>query len=224
MVSQDKQEREAGRRPLSLLQTVFSVVFIALLTYSAVTFFQFSRVDAATRAFSNQIRALLTGRNIALVTAEAAGMLILIRILVHLTQRFDRGWLAWKLFKKNIQFLPLEHSFLRYPFIVVFLLNMPFIAGVEEFLFRHGLGLWPTITVFDIAWRSLAFGLVHCISGNSVRMGLILSLFGFWLSHQYLAGGLALATLSHCIFDFLLFTLILALWIFKGQHPLAGQK
>lgn len=70
--------------------------------------------------------------------------------------------------------------FVPVAFLAVFIFVMPFIARLEEEMFRKGHTDWPTIMR-----RSLGFGLMHCVVGIPVAFGLALSLAGLFYAYQY---------------------------------------
>ena len=49
--------------------------------------------------------------------------------------------------------------------------------------------------------RSITFGLVHCIIGVPIGVGLALSLAGVWFTIQYIKGGLDRSTLYHSAYN-----------------------
>jgi hypothetical protein len=67
-------------------------------------------------------------------------------------------------------------------FICLFLvLFFPKAAYSEEKTFRHGI-----INLKDSIWSNIKFGLIHCILGVPIWIGLCLSLMGFILTMRYI--------------------------------------
>lgn len=96
----------------------------------------------------------------------------------------------------NLAAAPMQLPWVGPIFFVLFLLNIPYFASMEESLFRKGTRSWP-----DALLRSLAFGLVHCIMGVTVAMGLALSIGGLWFSWNYFRGGEERSTLHHATYN-----------------------
>lgn len=88
-------------------------------------------------------------------------------------------------------------------FLGLLALNIPRLARLEEEIFRRdsgGLG--------DVLVRSVKFGLVHCLVGVPVAVGLALTLTGFWLTLEYRRGGVRRSTFAHAIHNFLVLGLL----------------
>ena len=65
-------------------------------------------------------------------------------------------------------------------FIALLILVFPFLANIEEKIFRKGASSWQGIII-----RSVVFGLIHCIMGVSIGVGLAISLAGFYFATKY---------------------------------------
>ncbi len=65
-------------------------------------------------------------------------------------------------------------------FIAVFIFCIPFLARLEEEIFRARRVEWRPILIM-----SLAFGLIHCVVGIPIAFGLALSLAGLFYAYQY---------------------------------------
>ncbi|MDO8557799.1 MAG: hypothetical protein Q7S09_01235 [bacterium] len=164
---------------------------------------------------------LFSGTGSLRIIAQSVGLLFVLVIADRFTKYYEGRikFLGWRLFGRNINFFPLHYPFLRYPFLAVFYFSLPVLAYTEELIFRHGFGVYPTTTWLDAAFRSLFFGLVHCIGGVPLRAGLILSIGGFWFSQQYFQGGLLLASVSHFIYNAIAMTYLLVAWIWTKKNP-----
>lgn len=141
------------------------------------------------------------------LAAQALGIAALMGVLANLIQRVDRNFDARRLVRANINFRPLYHRFWRWPFMVLALWNLPVLAMLEEFIFRHG-GLvfnGPIGTDTDVLVRTLAFGAFHGLITWNWRGGIMQATLGFWFSYQYLAAPeaerLAVASMAHFLVD-----------------------
>lgn len=65
-------------------------------------------------------------------------------------------------------------------FLVLLISVLPFLAHIEEKIFRKGVFTWKGIII-----RSVVFGLVHCIMGISIGVGLGISVAGFYFAIKY---------------------------------------
>jgi hypothetical protein len=111
-------------------------------------------------------------------------------VLITLTPYFGYGWA--NLIAKgggNILITPVFSAFnstlyivrsLPSLFIFAFLLSLPFMARLEENIFRRGVHTWKEIT-----WRSIVFGLMHLIIGIPVGIGIALIIPGFFFAYIY---------------------------------------
>lgn len=127
--------------------------------------------------------------------------------------------IRWRLFRRNINFVPMDYWFLRVPFLVLLYLNLPVLAWIEEFIFREGFGTWPQRTLVQSLWRSLTFGFAHMLGGVTVGSCLALTVGGLWFSLLYWYGGLPLATLGHLVCNLIGLTLMLVYWVRTGENP-----
>lgn len=65
-------------------------------------------------------------------------------------------------------------------FCLAFLVAIPFLAKVEEEMFRQGHTEWKSIW-----WQSTKFGLVHCIVGIPIGFGIALIMSGLFYAYHY---------------------------------------
>jgi hypothetical protein len=65
-------------------------------------------------------------------------------------------------------------------FCLAFLVVIPFLAKVEEEMFRQGHTEWKSIW-----WQSTKFGLVHCIVGIPIGFGIALIMSGLFYAYHY---------------------------------------
>lgn len=105
-------------------------------------------------------------------------------------------------------------------FLVLLFLNLPRLARTEEEWFRRGTKNW-----LDGCWRSLKFGLVHCLVGVPIGYGLALGLGGIWFTYHYFKGGVRRSTMVHTMYNatlvmLLAVFLVLMMWP-QPAHPVA---
>lgn len=110
--------------------------------------------------------------------------------LITITPYFGYGWL--NLIAKdggNILITPIFSAFNSTMYIVrcfpsvfffAFLLSLPFMARLEENIFRRGIHTWG-----KIIWRSVVFGFMHLIIGIPVGVGIVLIIPGFFFACVY---------------------------------------
>lgn len=195
-----------------VLKYMYALGVTLMMAYMAWFFYDFNSA-LWFRLFelgSIQIFALVVG-NLGILAAIAATGIAL--------KNLDNKFLEWKLFKSNINFVPLDHLSLRFFFAPLMLFNFPLLAFIEEFIFRDGLGHWPTVTAWDVIWRSVVFGLIHCLGGVKIRSGLVLILAGFYLSIVYIMGGLEMATIFHFHYNTLAILFIFIQWAKTKKNP-----
>lgn len=65
-------------------------------------------------------------------------------------------------------------------FLVLLFVAIPFLARIEERIFRAGY-----LKTRQIVKRSVMFGLVHCVAGVPIGVGIALILSGFFYAHKY---------------------------------------
>lgn len=113
-----------------------------------------------------------------LVTFLSIFLAVLAVVNVGAIFYFERNRLgfAWDIYSSiRWHMLPMTIVFLTALFVAV-----PFMAHVEEQLFREGVTEWRRIVP-----RSIAFGLVHCIVGIPLAAGLALSISGLYYGWRY---------------------------------------
>jgi hypothetical protein len=107
---------------------------------------------------------------------------------------------------QNANLAPMRVPWLAWAFIPMLLLKLPTAALWEERLFRGGTASWG-----EGAARSLAFGLVHCLVGVPLGIGLALALAGLWFTRQYMWGGAVWSAAHHLTYNLAALTLFGAL-------------
>jgi hypothetical protein len=105
----------------------------------------------------------------------------------------------------NANLIALRFPYVRMVFFVLLLINVPFLATMEELWFRNG-----HTDVFAILLFSLFFGFIHCAAGVPLVVGTVLTPVGAWLALHYVGGGLSEAVLYHVAFNTLGMVVLLA--------------
>lgn len=171
-----------------------------------------------------QVACLLTGglqTSMAMIAQITAGMVIQSLVIVALVLGvycaltrlhpfFDWSWAS--LIGKspiNIGLIPIKVKYLGLVFLILLILNLPTYALVEEEIFRAGTDNWV-----EGIWRSLLFGLAHCLSGISLGAGLAVSVTGLWLTHCYFVGGVQYAALHHTTYNIILIAALFLLLVY----------
>jgi membrane protease YdiL (CAAX protease family) len=149
--------------------------------------------------------------NVPRVFWHSLAMVVAMAILGKLIERVDAKFRPVRLIASNLNFRPLLHPWMRYPFAALLLYNLPILAMLEEFIFRHGgLGPHPVQSWQDVLVSSLLFGLFHGVMSWNLRGGILQTAMGFWFSYVYLSSGasepLVYASFHHFMLDLLVFT------------------
>jgi hypothetical protein len=111
----------------------------------------------------------------------------------------DRSWLEWSPFhvKTNIALIPISKRGIWLPYTMALALCMPFLALIEEWLFRAGTTNW----VRGALWGSVAFGLFHLTSFVSIRMSIYLMIVGAILVAVYMQDGIVAVFVLHAMYN-----------------------
>jgi hypothetical protein len=112
--------------------------------------------------------------------------------------------------KGNILVMPMNIKYFGIIFGGVLLLNLPKYAMMEEEMFRQGTNGWA-----EALAMSVVFGLVHCLVGVPVGVGLALSVAGTWFNYQYFQGGVELSAQHHFTYNLIIFGLAFVFIIWK---------
>lgn len=108
----------------------------------------------------------------------------------------------------NINIAPVYVPYVGFAFFVMIAAYLPRFAQIEEHWFRDGTAGWG-----NALWRSLLFGLAHCLAGVPLGVGLALTIPGLWFTAQYFEGGIGRATIYHTGYNALIMVLLgLAVW------------
>lgn len=65
-------------------------------------------------------------------------------------------------------------------FFIVLFLALPFLAKIEEDLFRRGYNSWGSVIK-----QSIKFGLIHCLVGIPLAAGIAIIISGFFYGYKY---------------------------------------
>ncbi len=88
-------------------------------------------------------------------------------------------------------------------FLVLLALNVPRLAKNEERIFRQGVRDPKTAI-----WKSVQFGLVHCLIGVPLAAGIALIIPGLFWSWLYTKGGIRLTTAWHALHNWTLVAIL----------------
>ena len=170
-------------------------------------------MDNFLQAASLLWRAISSGQYIPFVLAApillAAGILFNTKV-----QSLNRRWLEWSPFhvRSNVALLPIKVRWVWLPYSLALAFLMPFLALMEEWLFRMGTTNW----VHGLLWGTIAFGLFHLFSLVSVRMTIYLMLVGAVLVEVYMLYGIVAVWVLHAVYNLS----ALALTVATRQRPL----
>jgi hypothetical protein len=126
-----------------------------------------------------------------------------------------KGWIMKKIGEKNksggtnISLMGTSDKYFGIVMCLVLMAGLPFMATIEEIIFRHGTENWV-----DGFLRSLLFGLIHIFTGARLGVALSSVILGMFFTHMYFLGGLDLSTQAH--FQYNLIILVSQLfWVTK---------
>lgn len=116
--------------------------------------------------------------------------MVTITVIVILYQYFPVlrfGWTKF-IFGKNINIVGsatntgdrLLNIIIGIPFMILFLIAIPRLAYREEILFRQNV-----VSKKQMILKSFGFGIIHCVMGIPLAMGIGLSIGGFLLAYIY---------------------------------------
>jgi Type II CAAX prenyl endopeptidase Rce1-like len=144
------------------------------------------------------LRAVVSGRYTMCVLLAPLLLAFGIAFNVKL-QSFNRGWLEWSPFhvKSNIALVPITWRWVWLPYSLLLAFCMPFLALLEEWLFRYGTTNW----VRGLLWGTIAFGAFHLFSLVSIRMTIYLMLVGAVLVELYMLEGIVAVFVLHAAYN-----------------------
>ena len=139
------------------------------------------------------------------------GVISMLIMILEMDKFFGWSWTAWMGMKcVNVGISPLHIPYFGLFFTLLILVNVPYMALIEEMIFREGTKSWP-----DAIWRSLVFGLCHCLMGIPIGAGLAMSVAGMWFSYHYMLGGVEESALHHGAYNTMLFSCIFLLLLYQ---------
>ena len=129
-------------------------------------------------------------------------------------QSLNKRWLEWSPFhlRANVALMPIKVRWVWLPYSLLLAFCMPFLALLEEWLFRAGTTSW----VQGLLWGTIAFGLFHLLSFVSIRMTIYLMLVGAVFVELYMLEGIVAVWVLHAVYNLT----ALALTVATRKRPL----
>lgn len=195
----------------SLIQLI-SWGFVAVVTFDFIRYLRSGKLARHLSVFRRRPASLwlvaVAGSIVLLACVVTAGL----SLIALWPSGFGLSWLDLLKFGKpgtpsgtNLIAAGTQIPWFGFAFAALLGLNVPRLARREEEVFRRGTTSWA-----DGAYRSLKFGLVHCIVGVPLGFGLALSLGGLWFTYQYFRGGVRRAAFFHTIYNCMILVLLIA--------------
>jgi hypothetical protein len=155
-------------------------------------------MSAVSQAAKLLVQAIFSGRYTFCVLL-APGLLAVGVLFNAKLQSLNRSWLEWSPFhvKANVTLLPIKVRFVWVPYALLLAFCIPFLALVEEWLFRSGTTDW----VRGLLWGTVAFGLLHLFSLVTIRMTIYLMLVGALFVELYMLYGLVAVFVVHSVYN-----------------------
>ncbi len=168
---------------------------------------------AAAWAMARRVTLPVIGLNMLVLAATVAAGLS----LLYLFPALDRSWLyllpGTGGHAGNLGLMPMQIKYFGIVFLLLFAVSIPDLARSEEVRYRKGTKNWR-----QGVWRSLRFGLAHCVVGVPLYGGLALTVGGLWFTLQYFRGGVEGSTLHHATYNWIVVSAALVaatLWSFR---------
>jgi len=159
-------------------------------------------------AVARQVTPRIVLQNILILVLTVAASFSLLKLIPAL----DRSWLYLLPnlhgTASNIYLMPVTIKYFGILFIGLFAVCIPSLARGEEMSYRHGTRNWR-----HGVWRSIRFGLAHCVVGVPLYAGLALTIGGLWFTHQYFQGGVERSTLHHATCNWIVTAILLVIVI-----------
>lgn len=168
---------------------------------------------AAAWTMARRVTLPVIGLNALVLAATVATAFALLALFPAL----DRSWLyllpGTGGHAGNLGLMPMQIKYFGIAFLLLFAVSIPDLARGEEVRYRQGTKNWR-----HGAWRSLRFGLAHCVVGVPLYGGLALTVGGLWFTFQYFRGGVEGSTLHHATYNWIVVSAALVaatLWSFR---------
>lgn len=199
--------RASGRALLHGLKVWLFFHFLMMVSFSA-----WREGPGALARVLRDTTPLMVGENLA-AAAGAIAVGSLVRRFVPISR-----WSLFAIFRgkggrisdeaaTNVNLMPMRVRYLGLVFGVALLIQIPYFAEIEEFMFRDGRHGWGP----SILW-SILFGFAHCMVGVPLWAGAGLSVLGFFLAWKYNVGGLDASIQSHASYNVMLVSMALAFY------------
>jgi hypothetical protein len=155
-------------------------------------------MSPVAKAANLLLRAVVSGHYIPCIVL--APLLLAFGIAFNMKlQSLNQRWLEWSPFhvKTNVALLPIKWRWVWLPYSLLLAFCMPFLALLEEWLFRYGTTSW----VRGLLWGTVAFGAFHLFSLVSVRMTIYLMLVGAIFVELYMLEGIVAVFVLHAVYN-----------------------
>ena len=198
------------------ISTTWQVVryaWCALLTWMLIRDMNGGRLREAW-AVARRVTFSVLIQNVLVIAATVGVGLTLLRLLPAL----DRSWLyllpGVDGHAGNLGLMPVQIKYFGIAFLLLFAVSVPELARREETQYRRSTKDWR-----QGMWRSLRFGLAHCVVGVPLYGGLALTVGGLWFTFQYFRGGVEGSTLHHAVYNWIVVSAALVAAILWSLHP-----
>lgn len=197
---------------MSTTWVVVRFAWCALLTWMLARDLRGGKLAAAW-AMARRVTLPMIGLNILVIAVTIATAFALLALFPAL----ERSWLyllpGTGGHAGNLGLIPTQIKYFGIAFLLLFAVSIPDLARSEELRYRRGTKGWR-----QGLWRSLRFGLVHCVVGVPLYAGLALTVGGLWFTLQYFRGGVEGSTLHHATYNWILVSaalVVTTLWSFR---------
>ena len=198
---------------ISAIWQIARYAWSALLTWMLVRDLRGGRLREAW-AVARQVTLSVLVQNLFVIAATVAVGLTLLQLFPAL----DRSWLYLLPgagdHAGNLGLMPVQIKYFGIAFLLLFAVSVPELARREETRYRRGTRDWR-----HGVWRSLRFGLAHCVVGVPLYGGLALTVGGLWFTFQYFRGGVEGSTLHHATYNWIIVSVAFVAAILWTLHP-----
>jgi len=204
--------QSASEEQMSTTWVVIRFAWCVLLTGMLVRDLRGGKFAAAW-TMARRVTLPVIGLNALVLAATVATAFALLALFPVL----DRSWLyllpGTGGHAGNLGLMPMQIKYFGIAFLLLFAVSIPDLARSEEVRYRRGTKDWR-----QGLWRSLRFGLAHCVVGVPLYGGLALTVGGLWFTLQYFRGGVEGSTLHHATYNWIVVSAALVaatLWSFR---------